>query len=68
MLLASLVVHATNVALYGDAQATIPRRISDAVTLVASVPLVLVVPPAMPAKHTSTELLALVQKKPGGMG
>ena len=54
-----------NVALYSTLSYD-PEKDFDAVTLVASVPLVLVVPPSMPANNV-TELIALAKKKPGGM-
>jgi tripartite-type tricarboxylate transporter receptor subunit TctC len=54
-----------NVALY-DKLPFDPQKDFDAVTLVASVPLVLVVPPSLPANNI-TELIALAKAKPGSM-
>jgi len=54
-----------NVALYAKLPFD-PERDFDAVTLVASVPLVLVVPPTLPANNV-VELIALAKAKPGSM-
>ena len=52
-----------NVALYPKLSYD-PEKDFDAVTLVASVPLVLIVPPSLPVSNV-TELIALAKSKPG---
>ena len=54
-----------NVALYPKLPYD-PEKDFDAVTLVASVPLVLVAPPSLPANNVS-ELVAMAKAKPGSM-
>jgi tripartite-type tricarboxylate transporter receptor subunit TctC len=64
MLMAPVSPMAINVTLYGSKLAFNPERDFAPITLVAKVPLVLVVHPSVPVK-TLTELIALAKSKPG---
>ena len=64
MLMAPVSPMAINVTLYGNKMTFNPEKDFAPVTLVAKVPLVLVVHPSVPAK-TLQELIALAKSKPG---
>jgi tripartite-type tricarboxylate transporter receptor subunit TctC len=64
ILMAPVSPMAINVTLYANKMAFNPEKDFAPVTLVAKVPLVLVVHPSVPAK-TLTELIALAKSKPG---
>jgi tripartite-type tricarboxylate transporter receptor subunit TctC len=64
MLMAPVSPMAINVTLYGSKMAFNPEKDFAPVTLVAKVPLVVVVNPSVPAK-TLLELIALAKSKPG---
>lgn len=64
MLMAPVSPMAINVTLYGSKMAFNPEKDFAPVTLVAKVPLVVVVNPSVPAK-TLMELIALAKSKPG---
>jgi tripartite-type tricarboxylate transporter receptor subunit TctC len=64
MLMAPVSPMAINVTLYGNKMTFDPEKDFAPVTLVAKVPLVLVVHPSVPVK-TLTELIALAKAKPG---
>jgi len=64
LLMAPVSPMAINVTLYGSKMAFNPERDFAPVTLVAKVPLVLVVHPSVPAR-TLQELIALAKSKPG---
>jgi len=64
MLMAPVSPMAINVTLYGSKMAFNPEKDVAPVTLVAKVPLVVVVNPSVPAK-TLLELIALAKSKPG---
>lgn len=64
MLMAPVSPMAINVALYGNKMSFNPEKDFAPVTLVAKVPLVLVVHPSLPVK-TLQELIALAKSKPG---
>ena len=64
MLMAPVSPMAINVTLYGNKMSFNPEKDFAPITLVAKVPLVLVVHPALPVK-TLQELIALAKSKPG---